>query len=104
MLEELQKEFETVQKQYHIHFKKFEFAKAFDLMYEFVWHRYADYYIEELKVRMSNGTMEASQSMMEIYANCLQMLHPYIPFVTEAVWQSLYDKRGSIMQSRFKTI
>lgn len=97
----LQKEFETVQKQYHIHFEKFEFAKALDLMYEFLWHRYADYYIEELKEDMQSGSIEASQSMMKIYNACLQMLHPYIPFVTEAVWKAFHDEEASIMDSRF---
>ncbi len=101
MLEELQKEFITVQKQYHLHFKKFEFAKAFDLMYDFLWHRYADFYIEELKDSMQSGSIEASQSMMKIYDACLQMLHPYIPFVTEAVWKEFHKEDGSILDSRF---
>ena len=100
-LKKLQKEFEAVQKQYHLHFKKFEFAKAFDLMYEFIWHRYADYYIEELKDDMNSGSIEASQIMKEIYDACLQMLHPYIPFVTEAVWRACNHKTTSIMDSRF---
>jgi len=101
MLEELQKEFASVQKQYHLHFKKFEFAKAFDLMYDFLWHRYADFYIEELKDGMQSGNIEASQSMMKIYDACLQMLHPYIPFVTEAVWKEFHHEAASILDSRF---
>jgi len=100
-LKKLQKEFAVVQKQYHLHFKKFEFAKAFDLMYDFLWHRYADFYIEELKDGMQGGSIEASQSMMKIYHACLQMLHPYIPFVTEAVWKEVHEEDASILDSRF---
>jgi len=102
-LKQLQKEFGTVQKQYHLHFKKFEFAKAFDLMYDFLWHRYADYYIEQLKECMQNGNIDASQYMVKVYYSCLQMLHPYIPFVTEVIWKSFHGEDSSIMDSRFET-
>jgi len=100
-LKKLEKEFVATQKTYHEHFKKFEFAKAFDLMYDFLWHRYADYYIEELKDSMQNGNMETSQRMMKVFNACLQMLHPYIPFVTEAVWKEFHHESASIMDSRF---
>ncbi|MDP4011133.1 MAG: class I tRNA ligase family protein, partial [Candidatus Roizmanbacteria bacterium] len=103
MSDELTKEFKEVQKQYHAHFKKFEFAKAFDLMYEFLWHRYADYYIEQLKECMQNGNIDASQYMVKVYYSCLQMLHPYIPFVTEVIWKSFHGEDSSIMDSRFET-
>ena len=71
-------------------------------MYEFVWHRFADYYIEELKDSVQSGSIEACQEIFTVFRACLQMLHPYTPFVTEAVWKAFHDKTTSIMQSRFE--
>jgi len=96
---ELKTEFEEVEKQYHINFKSFKLAKAFDLMYEFVWHRFADYYIEELKQPLRSGSMEASIKMEKVFVTSLKMLHPYIPFVTEAVWKSIHGEETSILDN-----
>jgi len=99
VLKQLEKEFISVEKKYHQHFKKFEFAKAFDLIYDFLWHRFADYYIEQLKGAMQNGNMDACEKLEEVYATTLKMLHPYIPFVTEAVWQQYYGREVSILDT-----
>ena len=101
MLDELQKEFTSVQKKYHSHFKKFQFAKAFDLMYEFVWHRYADYYIEQLKESIQNGSMNTLNGMQEVFSASLMMLHPYMPFVTEALWKARKGEATSILDEQF---
>lgn len=95
----LKKEFEVVQKKYHAHFKKFEFAKAFDLSYEFMWHRFADYYIEQLKEPMQHGNIEVRQTMEKVLDGALKMLHPYMPFVTDAVWQQYHGNTHSILDS-----
>jgi valyl-tRNA synthetase len=101
-LKELEKEFAILSKNYHKHFEKHEFAKAFDETYEFIWHRFADYYIEQLKEEMKNGSMELSDKLKEVYLGSLRMLHPYMPFVTEAVWQSFFGEKESIMDSTFR--
>lgn len=93
----LQKEFATVEKKYHKHFEKFEFAKAFDLSYDFLWHRFADMYIEQLKGSMQTGNMEVRNELERVYKSCLKMLHPYMPFVTEAVWQQYHSRENSIL-------
>ncbi len=97
----LEKEFSQLEKAYHKHFEKHEFAKAFDETYEFLWHRFADYYIEQLKEEMKNGSMETSEKLKGIYLQTLKMLHPYMPFVTEAVWQSFFGEKTSILDTRF---
>ncbi|MDA1317379.1 MAG: valine--tRNA ligase [bacterium] len=101
MLKELQKEFNSVQKEYHDNFKKFQFAKAFDLMYEFVWHRYADYYIEQLKEDIQNGSIDTLASMQEVFDSSLMMIHPYMPFVTEALWKARKGQETSILDHQF---
>lgn len=104
ILENLEKEYKDVEKKYHTHFKKYQFAKAFDLTYDFLWHRIADFYIEALKDTMKNDNIEASESLKKIYFNTLAMLHPYMPFVTEAVWQSFSGENKSILDNGFKKI
>lgn len=100
VIKELEKEFKAVEKKYHSYFKKFLFAKAFDLMYEFVWHRLADYYIEVLKEELRNGNMEVYKKLEHIYSQSIKFLHPYIPFVTEAVWKQFYGHDRSILEDK----
>jgi valyl-tRNA synthetase len=100
-MKDLQKEYKQVEKKYHASFKKYQFAKAFDLSYEFLWHRVADIYIEKLKEELKNGNMEASQSLQSVYRGMLKMLHPYMPFVTEAVWKAFHGDDTSILDSTY---
>ena len=65
----------------------YQFSKALGLVYEFIWHRFADYYIEQLKDEVINGNIEALGKLKEVYLENLKMLHPFIPFVTETVWK-----------------
>ncbi len=100
-MKQLDKEFTAFEKKYHQHFKKFEFAKAFDLSYDFLWHRFADLYIEQLKGAMQNGNMDAYKLLEEVFTKTLKMLHPYVPFVTEVVWQQYYGDEVSILDTPF---
>ncbi len=100
ILEELHKEFVSVEKKYHAYFKKFLFAKAFDLLYEFVWHRFADHYIEVLKEDLRNGNMDVSEKLEKVYSSCIELLHPYMPFVTEAIWKQFYGETSSVLDEK----
>lgn len=97
IIKNLKKEFKIAEKTYHSYFKKFMFAKAFDLTYEFIWHRFADFYIEQLKEELRDGNMEAYETLEQIYLASLKMLHPYMPFVTEAIWKQFHDDSSSIL-------
>lgn len=98
-ISQLSKEFETLKKTYHKKHKAYELAKPFDLLYEFIWHRYADVYIEALKSDMHNTTSKSYDTMYTIYRECLIMLHPYMPFVTEAVWKAFHGDEASIFDT-----
>jgi len=67
--------------------EKYRFSDAGDKIYQFMWHEVADKYIEEIKKRTDLDT--ALPVFFEIYSSCLKLLHPFMPFVTEAVWQEL---------------
>jgi valyl-tRNA synthetase len=97
------KDFELFEKQYQKHFSKFEFARAFDLSYEFMWHKFADIYIEKFKDRLqSQNNSFVLENLENIYFELLKCIHPFMPFVTEAVWQSFKGGDSSILISQEK--
>ncbi|MBU0670906.1 class I tRNA ligase family protein, partial [Patescibacteria group bacterium] len=71
----------------------FEFGRAYDRIYEFVWHEFADWYLEISKFEK---TESKSQILYYILEGLLKLLHPAIPFVTEEIWKNL-DKKETLM-------
>jgi len=73
------------------HILNFRFDEAARVIYQFVWHSYCDWYIEFLKPifdSKNSKNVEESRNMSAfIQANILALLHPFIPFFTEKVWQ-----------------
>lgn len=102
ILNELQKEFKKEKKQYLKHMDNYQFSKALGLVYEFIWHRFADHYIEQLKDEIINGNIEALEELKSVYLENLKMLHLFIPFVTEAVWKVFNKESSSILLERLK--
>jgi valyl-tRNA synthetase len=80
------------------HFLNFEYHLAAEKAYHYFWHTFADVLIEREKEILKNGTPEekaASYEMLEtILLESLTILHPFVPFVTEAVYEKLLDARG----------
>ncbi len=76
--------------------RKFELGEAARQVYEFVWNEYADWYIEIAKVRVRSPEATDAASPLPVLAyvleRCLRLLHPFMPFVTEEIWQSLITK------------
>jgi valyl-tRNA synthetase len=56
-----------------------------------MWHRFADVYIEEFKEDLKNGVPESYDALEKVYLSGLKLLHPFIPFVTDAVHKSFKD-------------
>jgi len=73
------------------HIKDFRFDEASRVLYNFVWHSYCDWYLEFLKPifnsKNKNSVLEAKQFSSYMLLNILKLLHPFIPFFTEHVWQ-----------------
>lgn len=97
ILNELEKEYKKEKKQYLKFMDSYQFSKALGLVYEFIWHRFADFYIEQLKDEIINGNIEALEVLKEVYLENLKMLHPFVPFVTEEIWK-VFEK-DSILKS-----
>ena len=79
------------------HIKDFRFDEACRVLYNFVWHSYCDWYLEFLKPIFNSGNKifihETKQFSSYMLLNILKLLHPFIPFFTEHVWQvNKYNK------------
>jgi valyl-tRNA synthetase len=64
-------------------------------LYEFVWHKFADVYLEKTKARRA----EAQPTLELVLKESLKLLHPFMPFVTEAIWKELGEKEMLITSS-----
>ena len=73
------------------HISNFRFDEAARVIYHFVWHSYCDWYIEFLKpifdAKKTEDVKETRNMSAFIQANILILLHPFIPFFTEKIWQ-----------------
>lgn len=67
--------------------KKYRFQDMGDEIYHFMWHTLADEYIEHVKTRDDKDV--ALSVLGHAFANCLKLLHPFMPFVTEEIWQNI---------------
>ena len=84
----------------HTRLTDFRFDVASDRLYHFFWHEYADWYIELVKPELqSRGEARdvAIAVLLEVHDRLLRMLHPFIPFVTEEIWQALPKRPGDGM-------
>ncbi len=88
----------------------FQFAEAQKQIYEFLWSEYCDWYIELAKVRLrsDNGAISPVPVLVHVLETSLRLLHPFLPFVTEELWQNLKkyipsDRREaeSVMVARY---
>ena len=81
----------TVAKEINENLEKFELGIAVQKLYDFIWDCYCDWYIELAKARlMSEGenAQNARQVLLYVLDNILRLLHPFMPFITEEIWQS----------------
>jgi valyl-tRNA synthetase len=81
--------------------EKFRLDLAADAAYHFVWDRFAAEIVEESKPILKGDNAAARQSRAaarhEILRNSLKLLHPFMPFVTEAIWQELPQKENDLL-------
>jgi len=75
----------------------YRFSDAAQSLYEFVWHRFADVCVEENKDRYKSGDTQALAVFAHIYKTLLTLLHPFMPFATETIWQQLHFGEGMLM-------
>ena len=82
--------------------ERFELGIAVQKLYDFIWDVFCDWYIELAKIRLQKGgepAQCAKHVLIYVMSNVLKLLHPFMPFVTEEIWQSLPHEGESIMVS-----
>ncbi|HAS38164.1 MAG TPA: valine--tRNA ligase [Ruminococcaceae bacterium] len=82
-----------------VNLENYELGVALAKLYDFTWDIFCDWYIELVKPRLSSGDENAQQVLIHVITGILKMLHPFIPFITEEIWQSLPHDGESIMIS-----
>ena len=96
--------FNTLAKEITDNLEKFELGIAVQKLYDFIWDVFCDWYIEISKIRLQAGG-EAAQTakdvLVYVLSNTLKLLHPFMPFITEEIWQSLPHDGESIMISKW---
>jgi valyl-tRNA synthetase len=73
----------------------FQFAEAQRQIYEFLWSEYCDWYIELTKIRLNSpdkGVTSPIPVLVHVLETALRLLHPYMPFITEELWQNLKQR------------
>jgi valyl-tRNA synthetase len=88
--------------------EQFQFGEAGRLIYEFLWSEYCDWYIEISKINIyGNANKDTKRTTLwvlrHVLDNMLRLLHPYMPFVTEEIWQHLPHGGESLMVSPWPT-
>ena len=86
---------------------KYELGTALANLYEFLWDYLCDWYIELVKPRLFESNpdpadrIDAQRTLSYVLSGTLQLLHPFMPFITEEIWQSLPHEGESIMISEW---
>jgi valyl-tRNA synthetase len=83
----------------------YHFNEAASVLYQFTWHEFCDWYLEMIKPVLygddETDRKETQQFLLHGLSSVLRLLHPFMPYVTEELWQHLPDHEGSIMVAEF---
>ena len=97
--------FNRVAKEVTENLEHFELGIAVQKLYDFLWDEFCDWYIEISKIRLNSGSEEAAQSarrvLVWVMSSTMQLLHPFMPFITEEIWQALPHEGPTIMTSHW---
>ncbi len=83
---------------------KYELGIAVQKLYDFIWDNFCDWYIEIVKPRLQNqaDTNQSAQKVLcYVLRGTMQLLHPFMPFITETIWQALPHEGPSVMVSKW---
>ncbi|WP_276509292.1 valine--tRNA ligase [Weissella diestrammenae] len=89
-------------------FDKFEFGEAGRALYNFIWNDFADWYIEMTKETLNGSDEQAKRRVQAVLAyvldQTLRLLHPIMPFVTEAIWLEMPHEGDSLTSAAYPTV
>ena len=96
--------FNTLAKEIDENLTNFDLGVAVAKLYDFIWDVYCDWYIELTKPRIAAGgdTAAAAQTVLVWVMKCmLKLLHPFMPYITEEIWQTLTDGASILMLEKY---
>ncbi len=99
-------QFNSLAKEVTDNLDKFELGIAVQKLYDFIWDLFCDWYIELAKIRLQKGGAEAETAravLVYVMSETLKLLHPFMPFITEEIWQTLPHDGETIMLSAWPT-
>lgn len=98
----------TVTEEITTNLDKFELGMAANKAYDFVWNEYCDWYIELAKKRLYGEDQEAKETVQKVLVtvlkDILKLLHPFIPFITEEIWQHIPGVDGAVIVSEWPSV
>ncbi len=85
---------------------EYRFNDAAAAVYQFVWHEFCDWYLELAKPVLYGGEnpagrRAAQKTLLDVLTQSIKLLHPFMPFLTEEIWQTLVGDGSSVMVSAF---
>ena len=102
--------FNETLEEYNDAMDNFEINNATKIIYSFVWNDFCDWYVEMIKNRLYGDDEEIKSAVLtraiSIFENILKMVHPFMPFVTEELWQLIQERKSgeSISTSEFPKV
>ncbi|MBE6948678.1 MAG: valine--tRNA ligase [Ruminococcaceae bacterium] len=97
--------FNALAKEVNENLDKFELGIAANKIYDFIWDSYCDWYIELTKNRLNGEDEEArigaQKVLLYVLVETLKLLHPFMPFITEEIWQALPHEGEAIMIEKY---
>ncbi|MDP2668239.1 MAG: valine--tRNA ligase [bacterium] len=78
--------------------EQFRIHEAAQEIYQFAWHEFADVYLEASKTQLKDGALEENTKIIlrRTLEQTLKLLHPFMPFITEKIWQELHPNENNL--------
>ena len=80
---------------------QYELGLAASKLNDFIWENFCDWYIEIAKTRLQTGDENVQKVLCYVLSGAMQLLHPFMPFITETIWQALPHEGLSVMVSKW---
>ena len=101
----IQSEFNKTSIKFSEHIENYRFDLASQELYEFIWDKFCDWYLELCKIRLQDDSRSKKQknsiksSLVDLLTKILIVTHPIMPFITEEIWQNFQKFHGSKLKS-----
>jgi valyl-tRNA synthetase len=87
-------------------FESYDFDQSANVLYQFIWHEFCDWYLELIKPQLYDKENAAARRhcqavLLRVLSAVLRLLHPFMPFITEEIWQKLPGAQDAVMTAAY---